>query len=603
MIRLIILLPFISLLFVPGAYAQLPPACGGTAPAILCEEACISCNFDGYSGSTQGFPSGPAVEFCGTVENAQWMGFIAGLAEATFTIYPSKCSDGNGVQVALYEDCTKTPLACDKGKEDGGKTPVIIKVAMKPGHNYFLLIDGYAGDQCDFTVDVSPKEAVYQPPLGMVQAIQGKTEGCPGATFTYAVPPVFGAGAYIWDGPPGTLVDSLPVPATVVGSDANTVQITLGDQSGNICVQAANSCAVNPPCASSLFVKILDDSYRPQLVSDTVSHLTCTGQPARIPVEITPLADYTLQWTADSAGHIVSGANSNQVRVDRTGNYTLLVTNIVTGCSSSATIRVAEPDTPSVADIALQHIKCYGENNGIIDIGAVTGGTEPYIYALDEEDFISTPQFKYLTPGDHYLVIQGSDGCEMDTTITILEPAELLVALDPDTTVHLGDEILLWHDDAVNYPERRKQLLVSAPLLPDMLCDTCMYQPLSSFKYEVTVLDSNGCRATDDRTITVETGRRVFIPNVFAPDSPFDNAVFRIQCGADVERIKTFRVYSRWGRSVLEQNDLSPNDPAMGWDGRIEGQIAPPAVFIYFAEIEFKDGETEKFQGDVTLVR
>lgn len=601
--RLIILLPFLCCLALPGAFAQLPPACGGTAPAILCEEACISCNFDGYAGSTQGYPSGPAVEFCGTIENAQWLGFIAGQPEATFTIYPSKCSDGNGVQVALYEECSKTPLACDKGKEDGGKTPVVIKVSMKPGHNYYLLIDGYAGDQCDFTVDVTPKEAVYQPPLGMVQAIQGKTEGCPGATFTYAVPPVFGAGAYIWDGPPGTLVDSMPVPATIVGAEGNTVQITLGNQSGNICVQAANSCEANPPCSSSLFVNILDDSHRPELIADTVGHLTCTGEPARIRVDINPLADYTLQWTADSTGRIVGGANTNRVQVDQIGNYTLMATNKVTGCSSSVTVRVAEPDIPSAAEVDIQHITCYGFKNGVIDIGAVTGGTAPYIYSLDEEPFITTPQYKYLTPGDHYLKIQGIDGCEMDTVVTVLEPGELLVTLDPDTIIHLGDEIALWRDAAVNDPERKEQLLVTPPLLADMLCDTCMYHPISSFKYEVTVLDSNGCRATDERTVTVEKGRRVYIPNVFAPESPFEDAVFRIYCGADVERVKTFRVYSRWGRSVLDLNDLAPNDPAMGWDGRIGGQIAQPAVFLYFAEIQFKDGETEQFRGDVTLIR
>lgn len=601
--RLIILLPFISLVFIPKIFAQLPPACGGTAPATLCNKACISCNFDGYAGSTQGFPSGPAIDFCGTVENAQWMGFIAGQPEATFTVYPSKCSDGNGLQIALYEDCTQAPLACEKGKEDGGKIPVSIKVSLQPGHNYFLLIDGYAGDQCDFTVGVTPKEAVYEPPLGMVEAIQGKTEGCPGATFTYAVPPVFGAGAYIWDGPPGTLVDSMPVPATIVGGSGNKVQITLGDQSGNICVQAANSCESNPPCASSLFVQVLDDSYRPQLIADSVSHLTCTGEPAKILVDIKPLANYIIRWTADSAGNIVAGANSSQVQVDRIGNYTLDVTNTVTGCTSSKTIRVGEPDIPSAAELTLQPITCYGKNNGVLDIGAVTGGTAPFIYALDEGPYQVAPHFPYLTPGDHHLVIEGIDGCKLDSTVAIAEPAELLVTLDPDTTIHLGQEVSLWKDDQINYPDRRDQLIVSAPLTIDMLCDTCMYQPVTSFRYEVTVLDSNGCKATDDRTIVVERARRVFIPNVFAPDSPLDNAVFRIYCGEDVERIRSFRVYSRWGRSILDQNDLAPNDPAMGWDGRINGEKAGPSVFLYIAEIQFKDGETELFRGDVTLVR
>ncbi|MBK6932316.1 MAG: gliding motility-associated C-terminal domain-containing protein [Saprospirales bacterium] len=585
------------------ALAQLPPACNGTSSAIICEQACISCNFDGYFGTTQGYPSGPATEFCGTVENAQWMGFIAGATKATFTVYPSDCNDGNGVQIALYEDCTKAPLACDKGEENGGMLPVSITVDLTPGHNYFLLIDGYAGDQCEFSVDVSPKEAVYEPPLGLVQAIQGKTEGCPGATFTYAVPPVFGAGAYVWDGPPGTLVDSMPVPATVAGASGNTVQVTLGNQSGNLCVQAINSCEANPPCASALFINILDDTHRPELMTDTVAHLSCTDSPARLLVDVRPPADYVLQWTADSAGHIVAGANSRQLRVDKTGYYTLVAVNTVNGCSSSTTIGVGEPELPSGAELEVRHVTCFGKNDGILRIGAVTGGTAPYVYSVDEEPFMVAPEFNRLSPGEHRLVVQAMDGCELDTVFTVLEPADLVLDLDPDTTILLGQQIVLWRDDALSDPSRREQLTVTAPLSAGMLCDTCLYAPAHSFRYAVTVLDSNGCQASDERTIMVDISRRVYIPNVFAPDSPFDNAVFRLFCGEDVSLVRTFRVYNRWGRAIVEQNDLSPNDPLLGWDGRINGEKAPPAVFVYFAEVIFKDGETEQYRGDVTLVR
>ncbi len=588
MFRLIFLLSLFGFFYSTAVFAQLPPACSGGSPAVLCEQACIFCNFDGYVGTTQGYPSGPATNFCGTVENAQWIGFIAGLAEATFTVHPSDCSDGNGVQIALYEDCTQAPLACDKGQENGGNMPVSIKVPLTPGRNYFLLIDGYAGDE---------------PPLGVVQAIQGKTEGCPGATFPYAVPPVFGAGAYIWDGPPGTLVDSMPVPATIVGKNGNEVMVTLGTQSGNLCVQAANSCEANPPCASSLFITILDDSHRPQIVADTLAHLYCIEEPTRILAEVNPPVDYTIQWTVDSIGHIVSGANSKFLYVDQIGWYTLVATNNVNGCSSSATVRVAEPDLPSAAELFLRHVSCFGKKDGVLDIGAVTGGTAPYLYNLDGAGFMSTPQFRYLAAGPHQLIIQGTDGCELDTTFQMLEPADLVLDLDPDTTIHLGQEIALWRDSALSDPARRKETMVSSPLTPDMLCDTCMYHPVHSFRYEVTVLDSNGCRAYDERTIVVENGRQVYIPNVFAPDSPFENAVFRIFCGEDVERIRTFRVYNRWGKSIVEQNDLAPNDPLMGWDGRIDGEKAGPAVFIYYAEIQFKDGETTQYRGDVTLVR
>ena len=107
-----------------SASAQLPPACAGGSPATTCATACINCNFNGYFGSTAGYPSGIVPNFCGTVENAQWMGFIAGASNATFTVMPSNCSYGDGLQIALYEDCMGQPLACDKGEMNGGNLQV-----------------------------------------------------------------------------------------------------------------------------------------------------------------------------------------------------------------------------------------------------------------------------------------------------------------------------------------------------------------------------------------------------------------------------------------------------------------------------------------------
>ncbi len=589
------------------AFAQLPSACNGTATVVACEEVCISCNFDGYFGSTEGYPSGKATDFCGTIENAQWMGFIAGAIEATFTITPSNCTDGNGVQVALYEDCTTPPLACEKGQEKGGNKPVSIKVALTPGHNYFLLIDGYAGDQCDFSVSVTPKEAVYEPPLGMVQPnIVGKTEGCPGAVFTYRVPPVYGASAYIWDGPPGTLINGQPVPATVPASQqGNEVQVTLGNQSGNLCVQAANSCRRNPPCSGSLYIRVLDDSHRPQLQTDTVVGIGCVDGTARLHVDVLPPVNYLYAWTSDSTGRLLSGEKGRTAYTDRSGTYTFTATAVETGCSSTVSIRVGEPEYPEQIALDIRHISCFGKDDGFVEVTQVSGGMTPYLYALDGGPLQNATEFRRLTPGAHRLTIQTADGCEKDTVFTVLEPADLVLDLPPDTTIHLGDRIQLWRDDMLSDPTRRKQIIVSPPLTPEqLLCDTCRYLPFVSFRYEVTVLDSNGCRAYDTRTIVVERGRRVYIPNAFAPaGGTYENTGLRLYCGPDVAQVRSFRLYDRWGRLIAERYNFFPSDDAPIWNGELDGERLPPAVFAYWAEVEFIDGAVEIFSGDVTLVR
>lgn len=600
--QIILLFPLLGFWGAVTSQAQLPTACGGgSSPAIACNEACISCNFDGYSGSTEGYPTSTAVDFCGTVENAQWLGFIAGDIKATFTITPNNCSDGNGVQVALYQDCTKAPLACQKGEKNGGMLPVSISLPLTPGANYFLLIDGYAGDQCDFSVDVTPKQAVYEPPLGIAQGLEGPTRLCPGAQFDYSLPQVYGASAYIWTGPTGTLFDSLPSPAVIPGG--NKVRVTMGTESGDICVQAANTCKQNPTCSASLFVEVLTDADRPVIEPDSLYSLNCLDEPLALHVDVVPLGDYTYLWESDSSGHIVSGANTLKPRVDVTGRYSLLVTNRQNGCAASDTLEVVEPNAPSNADLQVTDVTCYGDNNGRLSIGGVTGGTSPFLFSLDDAPFSNKAQFIDLKPGDHTLLVQGIDGCEWDTTFAVLEPAELLLDLGADTTLHLGRPIVLFTQYAVNYPERIDEVRVTPPILSGEACDTCEYWPTGSIRYHVTVLDSNGCKAYDERIVLVDKERYVFIPNAFAPEAVNGNERFNIYGGEDVARIHSLRVFNRWGKSVFERYDFFPGDDTAGWDGMSGSDKAPPEVYVYAAEIEFKDGQTLQYQGSVTLIR
>jgi len=71
----------------------------------------------------------------------------------------------------------------------------------------------------------------------------------------------------------------------------------------------------------------------------------------------------------------------------------------------------------------------------------------------------------------------------------------------------------------------------------------------------------------------------------------------------DVLQVKSFLVFSRWGETVFEYYDFVPNNPAFGWDGKHRGEPLNPAVFAWFAVVEFVDGEEVLFEGDVSLVK
>ncbi len=594
------------LFFAKTANAQLPAACNGTASAIACDITCISCNFNGFSGSTEGYPSGVAPEFCGTVENVQWLGFIAGATTAKFIITPSNCVNGNGVQVALYNDCTLPPLACDKGEMGGDNLPVSIEVPMTVGDNYYLLVDGYAGDQCQFTVTVDPPSAVFEPPLGVAQIVTGPAQLCPNVTAEYQVQPVSGASAYIWTGPPGTLFDSMPSPATILAIDGLSVDVTIGTVGGQICVQAANACSENAPCAASTSVAVLDDSARPKFVADTLVSLPCVEGAVPLMVEVIPGVNTAFQWSiTDSVGSIAGTTDALRLLVDSVGQYTLLATDIFTGCDASINIHVTEPVLPDSANIRIASVRCYGETNGGIVVNEVFSGTPPYLYALNGEVFKQLNSFDKLPAGNYDLVVQDAVGCEFDTTLTVPQPDELLVVLPADTLIELGQMLVLWDSSNVNYPQRPIRWQLIAPDMGDTTnCAGCLVMPIIAFNYALVVVDSNGCRARDERAIAMKTPQRTFVPNIFMPGSnESENTTFGPHGGQDVVLFKNFQVFDRWGQRLHERTNLTPYDSNNFWDGRIGIRPAPPGVYAYRVEALYKDGQLVVYTGDVTLVR
>jgi gliding motility-associated-like protein len=121
--------------------------------------------------------------------------------------------------------------------------------------------------------------------------------------------------------------------------------------------------------------------------------------------------------------------------------------------------------------------------------------------------------------------------------------------------------------------------------------------------YSVQVTNLNGCTATDDVRIYVEDIRRVFVATGFTPNADNSNDYLLVQGGRGTVRIKTFRVYDRWGTLVFETADAPLNDINYAWDGNFKGKPLNADVFAWYTEVEFTDGEVIAYKGNTTLIR
>ena len=125
------------------------------------------------------------------------------------------------------------------------------------------------------------------------------------------------------------------------------------------------------------------------------------------------------------------------------GIYMITVTD-GSGCTEEVSATITEPPPINLSFSTIEP-ECFGDNNGVISIDNITGGTGPYTYAIDDLPFqvvSSLPVFApFLEAGNYNVILQDSEGCESETTVNVAAPTAFIADLGRDTTILLGDSI------------------------------------------------------------------------------------------------------------------------------------------------------------------
>ena len=240
-------------------------------------------------------------------------------------------------------------------------------------------------------------------------------------------------------------------------------------------------------------------------------------------------------------------------------------------------------------------------------ISSVSGGTAPYVYSLNGDNFQTDTLFTSLSGGTQTVTVQDANGCETSQVATIFEPQEIVVTVTastelPDNTILMGDSTELMTE--VNVLQTVTYSWTPVESLSCTDCANPVASPLETTTYTVVVTDDNNCSATAEITIIVNQVRDVYIPNAFTPNGDGINDVFYpFSNEFGISQINYFRVYDRWGELVFEATQFQPNDPLYGWDGTFKGKSLNPAAFVYYTEVQYVDGVVEMIKGDVTIVK
>lgn len=303
-----------------------------------------------------------------------------------------------------------------------------------------------------------------------------------------------------------------------------------------------------------------------------------------------------VEWNWDFGDGATSTVQHPTHTYTTPGTFTIrLIIKDVIGCYDTAYSTVYVEASPNL-DIEINKDEiCNGEQVTITvnSEGSITNMRWNFGdgVIVDRDQTLIT--HSYTNPGTYIVTLQTSyevcpDESASDTLIVKPMP---MINLGPDTNICLNGSPILLDPTA----------LASNPP------GTIYYWSTGDTSHVYTVTepgiyrifaDAFGCVTSDE--IIVGKDCYTDIPNAFTPNGDGDNDYF-FPRQLLTEGVVDFRmeIYNRWGEKIFETS----NPDGRGWDGKFNGKEQPVGVYVYQISVRYKNQASEKYTGNVTLIR
>lgn len=299
----------------------------------------------------------------------------------------------------------------------------------------------------------------------------------------------------------------------------------------------------------------------------------------------------------DNAASLIESNNTGAFNTLTAGNYVLNVADDF-GCTVTSNISITEP-TPLLITDSSAPAHCFGESNGEVFLSA-SGAVPAYSFNLNGSTN-SSGYFNALSAGNYSYTITDANACFDTASVTVTEPLQVLVNVNPDSaTINLSESIQL-HASS-NYDPAATYQWTPAVGLDCYDCANPTASTYQSIDYVLQVsvnVNGNICTAQQNVSVTVVPRYDIFIPNTFTPNYDGNNDFFQIFGNLPALKFMEVKIFNRLGEKVFESNDLN-----FKWDGSYQGQPLSPAVFVYTLRAVFVDNfNVELYTGSLTLIK
>ena len=249
------------------------PSPGTNIPAgDNCSIASNICNFQGYIGNTATTSDDPINgytpttnwtefdnAFPGVINGDSFISFIAQQSSVNFTIWQTSCENGGAFQYMIFSaaNCGFGPVISISESTNAAEfylSPINISATnLIPGNTYYIAIDGYAGDNCEYIVGLPADGGGF----AIATNVTPKTStSCTNGTITLTASG--GNGIYAWSSANMSELSSTSgTTVTITPSSSGTKTYTVNSNSLNTACPSANTASstitvIDPVVLSSI---------------------------------------------------------------------------------------------------------------------------------------------------------------------------------------------------------------------------------------------------------------------------------------------------------------------------------------------------------------
>jgi gliding motility-associated-like protein len=269
------------------------------------------------------------------------------------------------------------------------------------------------------------------------------------------------------------------------------------------------------------------------------------------------------------------------------------------GCKGQGETTVIVPKPFTMQTKKLIEV-CYGEKATPIVTGAATYQWINHTAGVSNLQS-PTPVIATFTNASYTVVGTDQYGCYTDTAVIdiVVRPLPWVKAGEDIRSIYGADNQLA----ITNSADVMKWTWTPAEFLSCTDCANPVTRPYGNTSYVITVQNQYQCIAKDTLNVVAFCGAdNIQFPNAFTPNNDSKNDVF-MAMGTGVNKIKSFKIFNRWGDIVFFKRDIFPDDKSSAWDGKYKGVEAPTGTYVYFVELECAAGGSYEKKGTVTLIR